>query len=225
MSEADVWRRWSTRLNKLGAELRELSEEETGSTIRERRYKEYLKLAVHHIHIAEDAATSMSEEVEGGELQPRLNGPSPSCRIAMTVRFAADMLGWTARKAAANAAITTAQYMLIRNGTGIPQPETVEKLFAALSRQGIDMAQLTRIVDNVLPRRDQQTETVQGSPEHAETSGQAKSIHQRPAPAACRVPPAAEGPGTTADERRPVEIIYQPLSRGDGDERPPPQWK
>lgn len=244
MSEVDVWRCWSTRLQELATELRQLSEAETGSTLRERRYKEYLRLALHHTHVAEDAATAMSEDVGWGGLQPTPDGPSPSNRTAMTVRFASDILGWTPRKAAAQATITTAQYRLIRNGTGTPVPEAVEKLLAALSRQGIDMVQLARIVDNVLTRKGPQTEAAYGSLEHTETSGEATSIHEPPSPIVYHVPPAGEidkrcpskepprnpagsteSAQTTADARRPLEILHRLSSNAEGDERPPPQWK
>jgi hypothetical protein len=158
MSDDDPWRGWSMRLKELATELHKLDEENIGMTLRERRYKEHLRLALHHTHIAEDAAGFMSDDLEVDRLQPRPDGP-PNCRTAMTVRFASDILGWTPRKAAASAAITTAQYMLIRNGSGTPRPETLEKLFAALSREGIDMAQLGRIADGVLVRRRQRGET------------------------------------------------------------------
>jgi hypothetical protein len=107
--------------------------------------------------------------------------------------------------------------MLIRNGTGTPQPEAVEKLFAALARQGIDMVQLTQIVDTVLERRAQQTKTAHGNLEPGALSGEATCIHETPSSAVNSVP--------SAGAKRPVETIYQPSSTGDGDERPPPQWQ
>lgn len=217
MSEVDIWRGWSTRLKEIATELGKLSEEKTGSTTKERRYKEYLKLALQHMHIAEEAATAVSEDIEHVGLQPRPQGPSPSSRLAMTVRFASDMLGWPARKIAADATITTAQYMLIRNGTGTPQPEAVEKLFAALARQGIDMIQLTHIVDTVLDRRTQQPRTAHGNLEPEALSGEATSTQETTSSAVSSVPPAGA--------KKPVETIYQPSSTGDGDERPPPQWQ
>jgi hypothetical protein len=187
MSDDDPWRGWSIRLKELATELHKLGEERTGMTLRERRYKEHLRLALHHAHIAEDAAGFMSDDFEVDRLQPRPDGP-PNCRTAMTVRFATDILGWTPRKAAASAAITTAQYMLIRNGTGAPRPETLEKLFAALSREGIDMAQLGRIADSVLVRRRQQAEAEPESLPPAPT-GEAVSNEGPPAPPARHLSP------------------------------------
>lgn len=139
MPDLDTWERRKARLSELVIELKALSEDNgIGKSLRERRYKEYLKLAYHHLAIAEETATHMLDEVGAQELPARV--PSPSSRDAMVVRFAMDLLGWSARQAAANANITTRQFSLIFKGTVDSEPEVVDRLLVELARQGIELS-------------------------------------------------------------------------------------
>ena len=197
MSEIESWQSRRKRTEELAAQLSQLSEEETGASIAEMRFKRALKIAHRQTLLALESADLMLQRVGWVDLPPRPTGPNPTCRMAMTVRFACDMLGWNLTTAAERAKLTKIQFRRVRDGNGTP--DAIEKVVKVLSQQGIDMKQLAQIVDN----------------HHAGLRQKAQT--EKP-----EIKPVAAAAATVAvsAKKAPVEPRYQRPVTGDDDERP-----
>jgi hypothetical protein len=182
MSEIEIWQRRRKRIQELAVELSRLGEEETGASSAEKRFTRALKIAHRQTLVAAESADLMLQRVGWVDLPPRPCGPNPTCRVAMTVRFACDMLGWNLETAAERAKLTKMQFRRVRDGNGTP--ETIKKVLEVLSQQGVDMQQLAQIVDNRHAglRQKAQTDTPEIIPARVYRSPPTGDDDERPMP-------------------------------------------
>jgi len=198
MSEVENWHRRYKRAGEIAAELWALSEEQKGPSTAEVHFTRALKTAHRQVLMAVDSADIMVKRVGWEDLPTRPNGPNPTCRAAIAVRFALDILGWTLRTAAERCRMTNEHFRQVRDGKGTP--EQIEQVLRTLSKQELPMHEFIDLVASYHARLNDKT---------------------RAAAVTEREPSVQAAP---LEETRPT-IIYEPPPTGDDDERPlPPSW-